>query len=126
MATQGNRGQPCLLHVNRNEVDGMPLGLYHLSLTNHAIGHNHAPSNVIRKKREGIQMNDFARQLEISPAYWSRIISARHGKAAQDRLIQSGRDHPISADDAFVEASRLPPTSRDDVWQPGSGCTAGT
>ena len=29
----------------------------------------------IRKKREekGIQMNDFARQLEISPAYWSRI-----------------------------------------------------
>ena len=29
----------------------------------------------IRKKREekNIQMNEFARQLEISPAYWSRI-----------------------------------------------------
>ena len=29
----------------------------------------------IRQKREakGIQMNDFARQLDISPAYWSRI-----------------------------------------------------
>ena len=29
----------------------------------------------IRKMREEkqIQMNDFARQLEISPAYWSRI-----------------------------------------------------
>ena len=29
----------------------------------------------IREKRQekGIQMNDFARKLEISPAYWSRI-----------------------------------------------------
>ena len=72
---------------------------------------------VIRKKREekGIQMNDFARQLEISPAYWSRIERDME-KPPKDELIRKAAEIlGISADDAFVEASRLPPDIRDDV-----------
>ena len=71
----------------------------------------------IRKKREekGIQMNDFARQLEISPAYWSRIERDME-KPPKDELVRKAAEIlEISADDAFVEASRLPPDIRDDV-----------
>jgi transcriptional regulator with XRE-family HTH domain len=71
----------------------------------------------IRKKREekGIQMNDFARQLEISPAYWSRIERDME-KPPKDELIRkAGEILGLSPDDAFVEASRLPPDIRDDV-----------
>ena len=71
----------------------------------------------IREKRQekGIQMNDFARQLEISPAYWSRIERDME-KPPKDELIRKAAEIlGISADDAFVEASRLPPDIRDDV-----------
>ena len=71
----------------------------------------------IREKRQekGIQMNDFARQLEISPAYWSRIERDME-KPPKDELIRKVAEIlGISADDAFVEASRLPPDIRDDV-----------
>ena len=71
----------------------------------------------IREKRQekGIQMNDFARQLEISPAYWSRIERDME-KPPKDELIRKAAEIlGITADDAFVEASRLPPDIRDDV-----------
>ena len=71
----------------------------------------------IREKRQekGIQMNDFARKLEISPAYWSRIERDME-KPPKDELIHKAAEIlGISADDAFVEASRLPPDIRDDV-----------
>ena len=71
----------------------------------------------IRKKREeqSIQMNDFARQLQISPAYWSRIERDME-KPPKDELIRKAAEIlGISPDDAFVEASRLPPDIRDDV-----------
>ena len=71
----------------------------------------------IREKRQekGIQMNDFARQLEISPAYGSRIERDME-KPPKDELIRKAAEIlGISADDAFVEASRLPPDIRDDV-----------
>ncbi len=71
----------------------------------------------IRNKREEkkIQMNDFARQLEISPAYWSRI-ERNMEKPPKDELIRKAAEIlGIDPDDAFVEASRLPPDMRDDV-----------
>ena len=70
-----------------------------------------------RKKREEkqIQMNDFARQLEISPAYWSRI-ERNMEKPPKDELIRRAAEIlGIDPDDAFVEASRLPPDMRKDV-----------
>jgi transcriptional regulator with XRE-family HTH domain len=71
----------------------------------------------IRKTREekGIQMNDFARQLEISPAYWSRIERGLEKPPKYELIRKAAEILGISADDAFVEASRLPPDIRDDV-----------
>ena len=71
----------------------------------------------IRKKREEkqIQMNDFARRLDISPAYWSRI-ERNMEKPPKDELIRKAAEIlDIDPDDAFVEASRLPPDMREDV-----------
>ena len=71
----------------------------------------------IRSKREEkeIQMNEFARQLGISPAYWSRI-EREMANPPKDELIRKAAELlGINPDDAFVEASRLPPDMRDDV-----------
>lgn len=71
----------------------------------------------IRQKREakGILMNDFARQLEISPAYWSRIEREME-KPPKDELIRKAAvilgENP---DEAFIEASRLPPDMQKEV-----------
>ena len=71
----------------------------------------------IREKREqaGVPMNEFARSLGISPAYWSRIERDIE-KPPKDELIRKAAELlGIAADDAFVEASRLPPDMREDV-----------
>ena len=71
----------------------------------------------IRKMREEkqIQMNDFARQLEISPAYWSRIERNMETPPKDEPLRKAAEILGIDPDDAFVEASRLPPDMREDV-----------
>ncbi len=71
----------------------------------------------IRQKREvkEIALNDFARQLDISPAYWSRIEREME-KPPKDELIRKAAEIlGIDADDAFVQASRLPPDMRENV-----------
>lgn len=71
----------------------------------------------IRSKREekGIQMNDFARQLGISPAYWSRIERERE-KPPRDHLIErAAAILGLRLDELFVEAERLPPDMRHDI-----------
>ena len=71
----------------------------------------------IREKREqaNVPMNEFARSLGISPAYWSRIERDIE-KPPKDELIRKAAELlGIAADDAFVEASRLPPDMREDV-----------
>ena len=71
----------------------------------------------IRKKREekGIQLNDFAERLEISPAYWSRIERDLE-KPPKDELIRKAAvELGLNVDDAFVEASRLPRDMRESV-----------
>lgn len=71
----------------------------------------------IRSKREdkGIQMNDFARQLGISPAYWSRIEREMENPPKDELIRKAAEILGIDADDAFVEASRLPPDMRENV-----------
>lgn len=71
----------------------------------------------IRKKREAqtIALNDFARKLDISPAYWSRIEREME-KAPKDDLIKKaakllGED----PDEAFIKAKRFPPDMQKDV-----------
>ena len=60
-------------------------------------------------------MNDFARQLDISPAYWSRIEREME-KPPKDELIRKAAEIlGENPDEAFIEASRLPPDMREDV-----------
>jgi transcriptional regulator with XRE-family HTH domain len=57
----------------------------------------------IRKKREekDIQLNDFAKLLDISPAYWSRIERELE-KPPKDELIRKAAEHlGLDVDDAF-------------------------
>lgn len=71
----------------------------------------------IRQKRDakGIALNDFARQLEISPAYWSRIEREME-KPPKDELIKKAAEIlGENPDEAFIEASRLPPDMQMDV-----------
>lgn len=73
----------------------------------------------IRQKREakGIALNDFARQIGISPAYWSRIEREME-KPPKDELIQNAAEVlGENPDDLFAEASRLPPDLREDVGE---------
>ena len=56
-----------------------------------------------------------ARQLEISPAYWSRIEREME-KPPKDELIRKAAEIlGENPDEAFIEASRLPPDMREDV-----------
>ena len=73
----------------------------------------------IRKKREekNIQMNEFARQIGISPAYWSRIERDMEKPPKDEWIRKAAEILEIDPDDAFVEASRLPPDIRQDVGQ---------
>jgi len=71
----------------------------------------------IRQKREakGVLMNDFAKQLGISPAYWSRIERDIE-KPPKDELIQQAAEIlGEDPDDAYAQASRLPPDLRGEV-----------
>ncbi len=72
-----------------------------------------------RSKREaaGIALNEFARQLGISPAYWSRIEREME-KPPKDELIEGaikllklGGDR----DRVFIEADRMPPEMQKDL-----------
>ena len=73
----------------------------------------------IREKRsaKGIPLNDFARLIDISPAYWSRIEREME-KPPKDELIRKaavliGED----PDEAFIMAKRLPPDMQENVGQ---------
>lgn len=87
------------INQSRNWVTIMPFGAF------------------IRGKREekSIQMNDFARQLGISPAYWSRIEREMENPPKDELIRKAAEILGINADDAFVEASRLPPDMRENV-----------
>lgn len=71
----------------------------------------------IRSKREAkeIALNDFARQLDISPAYWSRIEREMEKPPKDELIAKAAEILEENPDDAFAEASRLPPDMRDNV-----------
>jgi transcriptional regulator with XRE-family HTH domain len=71
----------------------------------------------IRAKREAtdITLLDFARDISISPAYWSRIERGLE-KAPKDALIIAACERlGLATDQAFVEAQRLPPDMQQDI-----------
>lgn len=71
----------------------------------------------IRGKRDaaGIALNDFARQIGISPAYWSRIERNMEKPPKDDLIIKAAELLGLSIDETFVQASRLPPDMQQDV-----------
>lgn len=71
----------------------------------------------IRQKREqaGVPMNEFARSLGISPAYWSRIERELEKPPKDELITKAAETLGISPDEAFIEASRLPPDMQKDV-----------
>ena len=67
------------------------------------------------RERAGVALNDFARKIEISPAYWSRIERGIE-KAPRDDLILAACERlKLNTDRAFIEARRLPPDVQDDI-----------
>ena len=73
----------------------------------------------IREKREqaGVPMNEFARSLGISPAYWSRVERGIE-KAPRDELIEKTAGLlGMSVDELFLQAARLPPDMQKELPQ---------
>ena len=71
----------------------------------------------IRREREkkNISLTDFAKRINISPAYWSRIERELE-KPPKDDLIQKAADVlGLDPDKAFIEARRFPPDMQRDV-----------
>ena len=71
----------------------------------------------VRTKREGVGMTltELARQLEISPAYWSRIETGRENPPKDELIRKAATILGLSEDDLFIEASRLPPDMQEEV-----------
>ena len=71
----------------------------------------------VRTKREevGMTLTEFARQLEISPAYWSRIETGRENPPKDDLIKKAATILGLSEDELFIEASRLPPDMQEEV-----------
>lgn len=71
----------------------------------------------IRSEREqaGISLRDFAKSIDISQAYWSRIERGLE-LAPKDSLIIAACDRlGLPTDRAFIEAKRLPPDMQADL-----------
>jgi len=71
----------------------------------------------VRTKREeaGMRLTEFARQLEISPAYWSRIETGRENPPKDELIKKAATILGLSEDELFIEASRLPPDMQEEV-----------
>ena len=71
----------------------------------------------VRTKREeaDITLTEFARQLGISPAYWSRIETGRENPPKDELIKKAAALLGLSEDELFVEASRLPPDMQGEV-----------
>lgn len=70
-----------------------------------------------REKREhaNVSMNEFARSLGISPAYWSRIARELEKAPKNALIVKAAEALGLNPDEAFIEASRLPPDMQKDV-----------
>lgn len=73
----------------------------------------------IRQKRDaaGIPLNDFARQIGISPAYWSRIERDLEKPPKDDLITKAAQLLDLNLDEAFVQASRLPPELQQNIGE---------
>ena len=71
----------------------------------------------IRTKREEarLSLTDFARRIDISPAYWSRIEREMEKAPKDELIVKAAEVLGLDVDELFIEASRLPPDMQRDV-----------
>ena len=71
----------------------------------------------VRAKREqvGISLTEFAKQLNISPAYWSRIETGRENPPKDELIKKASALLGLQEDELFIEAKRLPPDMQQEV-----------
>jgi transcriptional regulator with XRE-family HTH domain len=71
----------------------------------------------IRREREkkDISLTDFAKKLNISPAYWSRIEREMEKPPKNDLIQKAAKLLELDPDEAFVQARRFPPDMQRDV-----------
>jgi transcriptional regulator with XRE-family HTH domain len=69
------------------------------------------------RERAGVKLNEFAKQLEISPAYWSRIENDREHPPKDDLISKAAELLKASKDELFIYARRLPPDMQGNVGE---------
>jgi transcriptional regulator with XRE-family HTH domain len=67
------------------------------------------------RERAGVSLNDFARRLAISPAYWSRIERGLEKAPRSELVTAAATKLGLDTDRAFIEARRLPPEAESDL-----------
>ena len=75
----------------------------------------------IRQKREEaeIPLNEFARRIGISPAYWSRIERNMEKPPKDDLITKAAQELHLDLDEVFVQANRLPPELQKNLGDVG-------
>lgn len=71
----------------------------------------------IRSEREqaGISLKDFAKAIDISQAYWSRIERGLELAPKDSLILAACQRLGLPTDRAFIEARRLPPDMQADL-----------
>ena len=69
----------------------------------------------IEREQAGISLKEFARSIDISPAYWSRIERELELAPKDSLIIAACRRLGLATDRAFIEAERLPPDMKQDL-----------
>ena len=71
----------------------------------------------IRAEREKaeISLKDFAKSIDISQAYWSRIERGLELAPKDSLIIAACERLGLPTDQAFIEAQRLPPDMQQDL-----------
>ncbi len=71
----------------------------------------------IRREREAanISLKEFARSIDISQAYWSRIERGLELAPKDTLIVAACQKLGLATDQAFIEARRLPPDMQGDL-----------
>ena len=69
----------------------------------------------IEREQAGISLKEFARSIDISPAYWSRIERELELAPKDSPIIAACQRLGLATDRAFIEAERLPPDMKQDL-----------
>jgi transcriptional regulator with XRE-family HTH domain len=66
-----------------------------------------------RRLESGISLKDFAKLLDVSPAYWSCVETNKDKPPVNDLIEKAAKALGDDADTYFIRARRLPPDMTD-------------